>query len=744
MKTKLFIIYLLLTTNVFIGYTQYDINLVKNYYGVYYYKNYITDQDAKNIADLGFKYVILYTQDFSNLADANIIINTLKNNNLGVIVHIDTLKETKEYCQKLTLDNIIGWVVLDEVDTRNISIDKQNQIIDELKKYTPNKIVFGSANQGDFPINKLSDKYDYIFISNYVNDLYKPDGYILWDDLCEKPIANANLLIGGTFGFDKCIPAFESYRDNDKIYTYSTIDETMLNFIWTSRRNIFNKPGPFFIYRCHACNYSTIENNSVIKTTVENFVKNTDFSSHNNIFFNKAISTYYDPICKIQAYGNGDISHNGIVDNYLVGDWDGDGTDNIAVRRDNEIVMDTNFDGCSEIVFVCNMGNPDEYLVGDWDGDGRDNIAVRSGNLIKMDITFDGITDITFSYGYGNAEDEYLVGDWDGDGRDNIAVRRDNEIVMDTNFDGNSEIRLKYGNGNMLYNGIIDNYLVGNWDGKGGDNIAVRRGNKIYADTNFDKEVEIVYIVGNENDNFIVGDWDGDHKDDIGIRNGDLIYKMSDATIKWSSDSSVPTYGNWYTISDNVLRIDLGQNMQAATIMIKEYDAYVRYNCYNDRGEALALNVQPVIKDGINIFTYLDFNNLNSRFIYIYAVNNPNDLYKIKYLGYMSFTDKSLIYLNGTSISNLKSNSQTDEITNNLFTNNSCIKVYPNSIQSNVKIINPENKHCTITISNYVGRIINKIETYEESFIIDLRNYKNGLYIITVNNKQKFKVIKVI
>jgi hypothetical protein len=47
-------------------------------------------------------------------------------------------------------------------------------------------------------------------------------------------------------------------------------------------------------------------------------------------------------------------------------------------------------------------------------------------------------------------EDQYLVGDWDGDGRDNIAVRRHgNQILMDFNFDGSHDREQRYGNGTL-------------------------------------------------------------------------------------------------------------------------------------------------------------------------------------------------------------------------------------------------------------------------------------------------------
>jgi hypothetical protein len=211
---------------------------------------------------------------------------------------------------------------------------------------------------------------------------------------------------------------------------------------------------------------------------------------------------------RTQTYGNGDNRLSTFVDHYLIGDWDGDKRDNLAVRRGSQILMDHNFDGAADKVFSFGNGDvtingiTDVYLVGDWNGDGTDNIAVRRGSEILMDYNFDGTADKVFSFGNGDLTingivDGYLVGDWDGDGIDNIAVRRGAEILMDYNFDETADKFFSFGNGDVEINGIVDVYMVGDWNGDGSDNIAVLRENTLYMDTNFDGAHDLTQSFGN-------------------------------------------------------------------------------------------------------------------------------------------------------------------------------------------------------------------------------------------------------
>jgi hypothetical protein len=214
---------------------------------------------------------------------------------------------------------------------------------------------------------------------------------------------------------------------------------------------------------------------------------NTDLSQTDKVWSNNIY-----PYCPSYSLGWGKENE------YLVGDWDGDHRDNIAVRRGNVIVQDLDFNGYGQRCQIYGngglsvSGTVDQYFIGDWDGDGKDNIAVRRGSTLYLDYNFDGTADKIFSYGYGISENQYLVGDWDGDGKDNIAVRRGANLYLDYNFDGTADKVYSYGNGRSE-----DQYLVGDWDGDRKDNIGVRRNNTLLLDTNYDARADITFAYGN-------------------------------------------------------------------------------------------------------------------------------------------------------------------------------------------------------------------------------------------------------
>jgi murein DD-endopeptidase MepM/ murein hydrolase activator NlpD/uncharacterized protein YgiM (DUF1202 family) len=196
----------------------------------------------------------------------------------------------------------------------------------------------------------------------------------------------------------------------------------------------------------------------------------------------------------------------------LVGDWDGDGKDTLAVRRGSTYYL-TNGTTGGDAEVVLTYGRPgDVVLVGDWDGDGKDSLAVRRGKqYLLTNGTTGGQADTTFFY--GRADDVVLVGDWDGDGKDTLGVRRGKQYLLaDTTRGGEADTTFFYGRAD-------DVVLVGDWDGDGEDTLGMRRGTEfLLTNTSANGAAEVTFRYGRAGDAVLVGDWDGDREDTLGVR----------------------------------------------------------------------------------------------------------------------------------------------------------------------------------------------------------------------------------
>ncbi len=200
------------------------------------------------------------------------------------------------------------------------------------------------------------------------------------------------------------------------------------------------------------------------------------------------------------------------ADEVLIGDWDGDGRDTIAVRKGNEFhVSNSQRGGNPDSVFT--YGRPgDVILVGDWDGDGQDTFAVRRGAVYHVKNTLrGGPADVSFTY--GRADDQVLVGDWNGNDVDTLAIRRGATYhVKNSVIGGDADVVFTYGRAN-------DVTLAGDWDGDGADTFALQRG-RTYHVTNSLRggDADTVVTFGRLGDEVYVGDWNGDGTDTLGIR----------------------------------------------------------------------------------------------------------------------------------------------------------------------------------------------------------------------------------
>ncbi len=206
------------------------------------------------------------------------------------------------------------------------------------------------------------------------------------------------------------------------------------------------------------------------------------------------------------------FSYGRAGDEVFVGDWDGDGNDTFAVRRNTIFYVSNSLrsGNADETFSYGRLG--DAVLVGDWNRDGSDTFAVRRGNQYFVNNSLSGgNADLRITY--GKESDEIFVGDWNGDGGDTFAVRRDRDFhIRNTLSSGIADQVVTYGTAG-------DVILVGDWNANGADTLAVRRGNTYFlryslSSGNADKVVPY----GWASDEVLVGDWNGDRVDTFTVR----------------------------------------------------------------------------------------------------------------------------------------------------------------------------------------------------------------------------------
>ncbi|MBD8062929.1 hypothetical protein H9624_11425 [Actinomycetaceae bacterium Sa1BUA1] len=214
------------------------------------------------------------------------------------------------------------------------------------------------------------------------------------------------------------------------------------------------------------------------------------------------------------AVANRVFQYGRFGDEVLVGDWDGDGTDTITLRRGRDFFVNNRLAG-GAAERVVTYGRPgDRIVVGDFDGDGVDGIAVRRGAgyhiLNDLDAAGGPADEVVV---YGRAGDQVVVGDWDGDGTDTLAVRRGATYFVKNSIASGSADAL------VVYGRAGDVTLAGDWDGDGTDTFAVRRGARYHVRNSISGgPADLVRAYGRTGDEVYTGDWNGDGRDTLGVR----------------------------------------------------------------------------------------------------------------------------------------------------------------------------------------------------------------------------------
>jgi GH25 family lysozyme M1 (1,4-beta-N-acetylmuramidase) len=181
----------------------------------------------------------------------------------------------------------------------------------------------------------------------------------------------------------------------------------------------------------------------------------------------------------------------------LVGDFNQDGSDDIAVVYLPWWFVDTNGDHIADDIFGYGFvgGTP---LVGDFNQDGWDDIAVVSLPTWFVDTDRDQVADDVFGYGFAGATP--MVGDFDQDGKDDIAVVYLPWWFVDTDMDQVADDTFGYGFADATP-------LIGDFNQDGSDDIAVVYLPWWFVDTDRDQVADDTFGYGFAGATPIVGDF---------------------------------------------------------------------------------------------------------------------------------------------------------------------------------------------------------------------------------------------
>lgn len=249
----------------------------------------------------------------------------------------------------------------------------------------------------------------------------------------------------------------------------------------------------------------------------------------------------------------------------VVGDWDGDGDDEVGVFINGKWYFDINGNGrWDKGDLMAELGSGSDLpTTGDWDGDGKTDIAIfgpvwagdpwaienepglpdaenspgpiagkpknvppkteeatlgaRTLQLTERGEPRKDLIDHVFHYGVPG--DKPVTGDWNGDGIATIGVFRSGVWQLDVDGDGRfteADIRAEFG----IEAGESGVPVIGDWDGDGIDDLGVFAAGQWTIDSNGDRVSDArdkVFELGTAGDKPVAGDWDGDGTDQPGV-----------------------------------------------------------------------------------------------------------------------------------------------------------------------------------------------------------------------------------
>jgi hypothetical protein len=244
------------------------------------------------------------------------------------------------------------------------------------------------------------------------------------------------------------------------------------------------------------------------------------------------------------------VWHMNTADQYIVGDFDGDGRSELLAFAANGWSHMMKWDGSNwqyawgnngaHQIAVWNMNPTDHFVVGDFDGDGKSELLAFANNGWSHMMRWDGSN---WQYTWGNngshkiavwsmnSDDQIVVGDFDGDGKSELLAFASNGWSQMMRWDG-SNWQYAWGNSgshkiaSWEFNAYNERYCAADFDGDGKSELVAfsdtgscrmlrwSGGNWQDAWFNWDS-VQVADWQMDSHDKYIAGDFDGDGKSEL-------------------------------------------------------------------------------------------------------------------------------------------------------------------------------------------------------------------------------------
>ena len=205
-----------------------------------------------------------------------------------------------------------------------------------------------------------------------------------------------------------------------------------------------------------------------------------------------------------------DLSHDfgirplGNLATPITGDWNGDGDDELGLYHRGRFYLDLTANGSwdaesgGDVHHYFQIASIDDTalpIIGDWDGDGVDDLGLYDQGRFYLDLTANGSWDAESGgdahhyFNLASIDDTALpvIGDWDGDGIDELGLYNQGRFYLDTSENGSWD---SVTGGDTHYNfGLTSIHgtarpLVGDFDGNGVDDLGLFNQGRFYLDSN--------------------------------------------------------------------------------------------------------------------------------------------------------------------------------------------------------------------------------------------------------------------